>query len=67
MVGTIGERVWTVPQERFVQVWNASSSLDDAAAALRELAGGAVPRWSVMARAAALRKDGVELKPLAPR
>lgn len=67
MVRTMGERVWDVPVERFVDVWNASDSLDAVAARLRELAGGAVPRWSVMARAAALRKDGHELKPLPSR
>jgi len=67
MVRTMGERVWDVPVARFVDVWNASDSLDAVAARLRELAGGAVPRWSVMARAAALRKDGHELKPLPSR
>ena len=34
----------------------------EAAAALRTLAGGPVPRWAAAARAAALRKDGVTLK-----
>lgn len=64
MVRTMGERVWDVPAERFLEVWNTSDSLDAVASALRALTGGAVPRWSVMARAAALRKDGHILKQL---
>ena len=31
---------------------------------IKEIAGGAVPRWVVMVRAVALRKGGVELRPL---
>ena len=64
MVSALGDRVWQVPQTRFVAAWNAAESLDEAAAAVRALAGGTVPRWAVMARAAELRKEGVPLKPL---
>ncbi|HEX4606606.1 MAG TPA: hypothetical protein VH092_00215 [Urbifossiella sp.] len=59
------DRVWQVPEERFVEAWNAAGSIEDAAERVRELAGGKhVPRWAVMARAVALRKTGVGLKPL---
>ena len=52
-------------QEQFVAVWNTARTLDEAAAArVKELARGNVPRWAVMARALSLRKHGVELKPL---
>jgi hypothetical protein len=61
---TIGDRVWQVPQDQFIAVWRAAATLDEATAALRTLAGGPVPRWAALARAAALRKAGVSLKPL---
>ena len=64
MKATIGDRVWHVPQDQFVAAWTTAATLDDAAATLRVLAGGPVPRWAALARAAALRKDGIELKPL---
>jgi hypothetical protein len=60
----MGDRVWQVPQEQFVAAWNQAGSLDEAAARVKELAQGNVPRWAVMARAMELRKDGIELKPL---
>jgi len=60
----IGERVWTVPVEQFVAAWNAASTLDEAARAIREKADGPTPRWAVVARAGVLRKDGVSLKSL---
>jgi hypothetical protein len=61
---TVGDRVWDIPQDQFVAAWNGAATLDEAAGAVRALAGGPIPRWAVMARAGALRKDGVELKPL---
>ena len=64
MTTTIGDRVWEVPQDLFVVAWNAAATLDEAAAAIRTLAGGHVPRWAAMARASAIRKEGVALKPL---
>ena len=60
----MGDRVWQVPRDQFVAAWNAAGSLSEAVERVRELARGAVPRWAVMARAAALRKDGFELKTL---
>jgi hypothetical protein len=61
----MGDRAWQVPQDRFVAAWNQAGSLDEAAARVKELAGGNVPRWAVLARALELRKDGVALKELA--
>ena len=63
---TVFDHVGAIPQDQFVAAWNASATLDEAAAAIRALAGGPVPRWAAMARAAALRKEGVALKPLLP-
>lgn len=60
----MGDRVWQVPRADFVAAWAASGSLAEATERVRELAGGMVPRWAVMARAAELRKAGVDLKPL---
>lgn len=59
------DRAWQIPEEQFVEAWNAAGSIEDAAERVRELAGGKnVPRWAVMVRAAALRKGGVSLKEL---
>ncbi|MDB5307489.1 MAG: hypothetical protein JWO38_1691, partial [Gemmataceae bacterium] len=49
----MGDRVWQIPQEQFVAAWNGAGSLPEAVGRVKELAGGAVPRWAVMARAAA--------------
>ena len=62
----MGDRAWQIPRDQFEAAWNGSGTLDEAADKVRALAGGQVPRWAVMARATALRKDGVELKPLSP-
>jgi hypothetical protein len=56
------ERVWQVPKDKFVEVWNMAVSMGEVVERIKELAGGQVPRWSVMSRAAAIRKEGVELK-----
>jgi hypothetical protein len=60
----MGERVWQVPQEQFVAAWNGANSLDEAAAKVKELARGNVPRWALLVRVQALRKAGVKLKQL---
>jgi hypothetical protein len=62
----MGRRVWQVPQDEFVAAWNGSDALDEAAVKVRELASGVVPRWAVMARAAELRKAGIQMKSLTP-
>ncbi len=61
----MGDRVWQVPQEQFVAAWSGSGARAEAVLRVKEAVGGAVPRWAVMARAAALKKGGVELKKLA--
>ena len=60
----MGDQVWQVPQEQFIEAWNGAGSLPEAVARVKELAGGTVPRWAVMARAAALRKGRVEMRSL---
>ncbi|QEL14820.1 hypothetical protein [Limnoglobus roseus] len=63
----MGDRVWQIPQEQFVAAWNRAATLADLSPVLRELAGGSVPRWAAIVRARALRKEGVDLKPLIPQ
>jgi hypothetical protein len=58
----MGDKVWQVPQEQFVAAWNAASDLAEAVNKVRELAGGAAPRWAVRARAGTLLQSGVEMK-----
>jgi hypothetical protein len=60
----MGDRVWDIPQDEFVGAWNSAGSLADAVERVKELAGGHVPRWAVMARVATIRKEGVALKEL---
>jgi hypothetical protein len=60
----MGDSAWGIPQEQFVAAWNAATSMPGVIRRLKEVAGGAVPRWAVMARAVALRKGGVELRQL---
>jgi hypothetical protein len=60
----MGERVWQIPPEQFAAAWNAAASLADVVERVKQLASGNVPRWAVMARPAALRKEGVALKEL---
>jgi hypothetical protein len=60
------DSVWQVPKDCFVAVWNAAASLDEVSRRVGELAGGRVPRWAVLARAAMIRKQGVHLKVLKP-
>jgi hypothetical protein len=51
------ERLLGVPRAEFIALWNAAWSLDDVVAGVQDRVGP-VPRWAVMARAAALRKEG---------
>ena len=55
----MGDRRVGIPQDQFVAAWNGPGSLDDVVVRVKGLAGGNVPRWAVLARAAALRKAGV--------
>jgi hypothetical protein len=52
-------KVEQVPADRFAGIWNAAGSVDEVVARVRELVGPPVPRWSVLARAAAVRKAGI--------
>jgi hypothetical protein len=54
-------KVDQVPAAEFVGLWNASHSLDAVVERVRQLVGP-IPRWAVLARAAALRKGGIDLK-----
>lgn len=58
------DKLASLPDETFLRLWNASASLDEAAARIRVIVGRPCPRWAVMARAAALRREGVGVKPL---
>lgn len=60
----MGDQVWLVPQDKFMSAWNGATTLADASARLKDLAGVSAPGWAMMARAMALRKDGVEMKVL---
>jgi hypothetical protein len=55
------ERVYAMPSEEFMALWNAGWSLDDVVAGVQDRVGP-VPRWAVLTRAAGLRQEGVELK-----
>ena len=61
----MGDRVWLMSRDQFVAVWNASDSLDQAAAKVREIVRGAALRWALLARAGTLRTEGVGLKAFA--
>ena len=49
----MSDRVSGIPQDEFVAAWNAAASMVDAVRRMKEIAGGAVPRWAVMVRAVA--------------
>jgi hypothetical protein len=51
----------TLSDDAFTQLWNQAQSLDEAVERVREIVGK-VPRWAVMAKASALRRQRVELK-----
>ena len=53
----MGDRVWLISRDQFVAVWNASDSRDQAASKVREIVGGASPRWALLARAGTLRVE----------
>lgn len=53
-----------LPQDKFVAIWNATDSLDDAVAEFWNWSAGRAQGGAVLARALACRKDGIEMKPL---
>jgi hypothetical protein len=60
----MGDRVWQMPQDEFVAVWNSSASLEEASARVREIVSGNAPGWALLQRSFELRKAGVEMKQL---
>lgn len=56
------EKVGSLSADRFVALWNASESLDEAVGRVRAAVGLPCPRWAVMARAMACREGGAVMK-----
>jgi hypothetical protein len=63
-VHQMGDKVWQLPKEQFIAIWNASETLTEAAERIKQTVSGAAPRWAGRARAGQLRHEGIELKPL---
>jgi len=63
-VHQMGDKVWQLPKEQFIAIWNASETLTEAAKRIKQTVSGPAPRWAVIARAGQLRHEGIELKPL---
>lgn len=59
------DKLSSLPDDRFIALWNAADTLDEAAANIRAKVGTPCPRWAMMARASALRGAGVAMKRLA--
>jgi hypothetical protein len=55
------DKLAVLSQDQFAAIWNSGRTLDDVVATIRRLIG-AVPRWAVLARALADRREGSELK-----
>jgi hypothetical protein len=55
------EKVSEMGDEQFVAVWNGAATFDEAVEQVRAAVGKA-PRWVVLARASALRRQGVSLR-----
>ena len=53
-----------VTAEQFEAIWNGAASVAEVVDRVTALTGKGVPRWAVMARAAAIRKAGILLKPM---
>jgi hypothetical protein len=56
------EKVDRLPAGRLVALWNGSATLDEAAGRVKAEVGTPCPRWAVLARAVALREQGMDLK-----
>ena len=52
-----------VPDNVFAALWDAAGSLAEVVEAIALRLGLRVPKWFVLARAHALRKEGVPLRP----
>jgi hypothetical protein len=55
------EQVAQLAGETFATLWNGAGSFDEAVEQIRGVVGK-TPRWAVLARASALRRQGVGLK-----
>jgi hypothetical protein len=55
------DHLLNISDDAFTQLWNQAQCLDEAVEWVRE-AVGKVPRWAVLARASALRRQRVVLK-----
>lgn len=62
----MGDKIWHVDDARFVALWNAAGSVDEAVAGVRAVVGAPAPRWAVLARVMELRRAGVAVKRMAP-
>jgi hypothetical protein len=58
----VTEKVEQMPADRFAALWNGSAGLDEAAERVRAEVGKPCPLWAVLARAVALRGQGMHLK-----
>ena len=57
-------RVERLTAEEFAGMWNRAGTLDEVVAQVRERVGQPSPRWTILARAAAVRREGLTLKSL---
>ena len=57
------DRVASLPDDQFTDIWDTSASLDEAVDRVRAVVGLPCSRWAVRARAAQLRRAGVPLRP----
>jgi hypothetical protein len=55
------DKLAVLSQDQFAAIWNSGRTLDDVVAKIRHLLGP-VPRWAVLARALADRREGSELE-----
>lgn len=58
------DRVGQLSEKRFVALWNTSASLSEVTEKVKGEVGTPCPRWAVLARAVALREQGLDLKPM---
>jgi hypothetical protein len=58
----VTDTVSRMPADRFAELWNGSANLGEATERVRAEVGAPCPRWAVLARAVALREQGMGLK-----
>jgi hypothetical protein len=62
----MSDKVGDMSNDEFIRLWNSSNPLDEATARVRAAVGTPCPRCAVLARAVAMRRDGVEMKKFRP-